>query len=358
MAGKDANRWQAAAARRSTVWPALGGVWLLAAGLLLSGLARGDSLTAAVIRIGWLILAALVFATCARRHARLVRVLAEATEQCAWQTERLYREAAELRHALTRAETERNAHAKTAQRLVESHRAEKTRITHEIEETIGTILGACRETARRLEVNSRSLADLSGHTGIQAHEAGSRASGAARSAHLLARGVDELAGGIAALSADASRQSRIANNATRFSAIGGKLVATPVVVGAAGREFNTVTKDSTPLAIQASRAAGAIEADRSFKAVDTSITDLARAAKTMGWQIEQHRRAVRTMADQARIAASAMDNLASLNGTLEQAATTAGDTAKQLAAASSGLLAQLNALEDEALRLARQIRTG
>ena len=402
MSGTNANRWQVAAAQRGTLWPALVGVWLLAAGLLLSGLGVGGSVIAFFSRFVWLVLAGLVFGICARRYARLGRALAEAADHCTGQRELLTSQAAELRGALARAEADREAQAQASARLVESHRAEQTRITREIEETVGTIVLACRETVRRLEANADALADLSGRTGEQAREASARALSAARNANLLARGVDELAGGIAVITAEVSRQSRIADNATQCSSTGSGKVsalagpsdtageATRAIArianrtnllslnaaieaagaGAAGRGFSIVAQEVKALATQAGAAAGAIEsflkgaregtleAERGFKAVDASIADLARTAQTISWQIEQHRRAAGTMASQARAAASEIGAVASVNNGLEQAASSADGLAQQQAAAASGLLKQLTALEQETSRIARQMRAG
>lgn len=402
MAGRDANRWQAAAARRGTLWPALVGVWLLAAGLLLSGLGVGGGLIAVISRFVWLVLAGLVFGICARRYARLGRALAGAAEHCTWQNELLANQAAELRGALARAEGEREAHTRATAQLAECHRNEQARITREIEETVGTIVLACRETVRRLEVNADALASLSGRTGEQAREACARAASASRSANLLARGVDELAGGIAVITAEAGRHSRIASTATQCSTTGSEKVAAlaepsdtagaatraisrianrtnllslnaaieAAGAGAAGRGFSIVAQEVKALATQAGAAAvaiegflggvreGTLEAERGFKAVDASIADLARTANTISWQIEQHRRAAGTMATQARAAASEIGAVAGVNSGLEQSASSAGGLAQQLAATASGLLTQLTALEQETSRIARQMRAG
>lgn len=327
-----------------------------------------------------------------------------AMEDARIHSEEQARSLAQQSEALTRAHQRIEAEQKNAEELkiraMTRRKAELDQIAGDFELSIGNVTRTVLATASTLEQTAVSLNALSREAGEEALDVASSAETASNAANHVARGIAELSGSISSIAVNVTQQDELTSRATDRSCSGGQAVgsltqqsetighATRAIVriaertnllalnaaieaasaGPAGRGFTTVAHEVKALAKQAGEAAteiesfltgvrsGTIEADRSFKAIDTVISELNAASKAILWDVEDQRKSADTIQSYAHNAAGDVTNMAHRTKSLAERASSALKLSGELDRTAGTLIANIEELELSAKRFAAKLR--
>ncbi|MEM1053419.1 MAG: methyl-accepting chemotaxis protein, partial [Pseudomonadota bacterium] len=294
--------------------------------------------------------------------------------------------------------TEKEEQLKHHDKIITKHKAECEEISAALAESINTATNAVTNTVKTLERSAHQLKVNADQAGEDANKVVSSAETASRVANTVAAGVAELSVAIAEVAENAGQQTELSNEASEVSGGGGEAVqtlteqsetiseATRSIVriaertnllsfnaaieaasaGSAGRGFSIVANEVKQLAAQASEAAiriqaflagvhtGTIEAERSFREIDTAIGELGQNARAIRHNVENHRQSADTIESFARNAASDADLLVKRSRTLSDRAAQTKRLSGELDQAAKDLTHQLRTLKSAN----RQLRPG
>ena len=276
------------------------------------------------------------------------------------------------------------------------------RIAEDFEASISVVTKSIADTANLLDRTTKSLNAIAHDTGQGAAEVSASAETASNVARNVAQGVAELSQSIASVAVEVSQQNDLTSRATQRSVSGGEAVgslsdhsdtigeATHAIVriaertnllslnaaieaataGPAGRGFTIVAQEVKALAMQASQAAteineflsgvrsGTIEAERSFKAIDSAISELAKAATTIRFDVEKHRKSADTIEEFARNAAADVGAMAERSKSLASTASDAESLSGELDAAAAAMLKNVRDLEQSTAQFVANLRAS
>ncbi|MEM6856475.1 MAG: methyl-accepting chemotaxis protein [Pseudomonadota bacterium] len=285
----------------------------------------------------------------------------------------------ELTKARQKVEVERQQRERLEADQARARNAEMGRLAHDFEASISVVTQAIVHSANVLESSSKALYLIAHDTEESAVSVSESARSASTAANTVAQGMAELSGSIAAIAGNVSQQSELTTKATGRSVTGGEAVsglsqhsdtigeATRAIVriaertnllslnaaieaasaGPAGRGFTIVAQEVKALARQASDAAieidqflkgvksGTHEAERSFVAIDSAISELAEAAVAIRWDVEKQRKSADTIETVARNAAENVGEMAERSKTLVSTATSTQKLAAELDTANA-----------------------
>ncbi|MGB3472782.1 MAG: methyl-accepting chemotaxis protein [Erythrobacter sp.] len=320
---------------------------------------------------------------------RLLGELAQARRKSDQQVNLLREQAEDLEDALHRVELERRERGKSEADQAAARKEEQERIARDFEASITTVTLSIAKTGEVLERTTKALNAIALETGQSAKDVSVSAEAASNAARNVAEGVSELSHAIANIAVNVSQQTDLTSRATQKSQSGGEAVgglsthsdtigeATRAIAriaertnllslnaaieaataGPAGRGFTIVAQEVKALAMQASQAAteideflsgvrsGTLEAERSFEAIDTAITELAEAATTIRWDVESQRKSADTIEDYARAAADDVGAMAKRSKTLASTASTAKTLSTELDEAAATMIRNVRDLE-------------
>ncbi len=320
---------------------------------------------------------------------RLLSELASARQNSETQVGLLREQAQDLATALHRVENERTERERFQADQIAARKAEQARLASEFEASISTVTHSIARTGDMLARTTKALSAIAQDTGQSAADVSQSAEAASNAARTVAQGVAELSSSISNIAVNVSQQNDLTTRATQRSSSGGDAVgslashsdtigeATRVIVriaertnllslnaaieaataGPAGRGFTIVAQEVKALAMQASQAAteidaflsgvrsGTLEAERSFAAIDTAITELAHAATAIRWDVEKQRKSADTIENFARAAADDVNAMAMRSKSLVGTANAAEKLSSQLDQAAAEMIGSVRNLE-------------
>ena len=333
---------------------------------------------------------------------RVLERLEAAKADNAKRAETMRKQAKQLERALDRAEREQHHREQVEIEQAKIRKADQERIAQEFEASISVVIQAISHAANTLAQTSRSLNTIAHDTGQNADVVSQSAQEASKAARVVAQGVAELSFSIAGIAGNVSQQNDLADQATCRSVSGGEAVgglsqhsqtigeATRAIVriaertnllslnaaieaasaGPAGRGFTTVAQEVKALARQASEAAteidsflkgvrsGTLEAERSFAAIDSVISELATTATSIRWDVENQSKSADTIENFARNAA---DDIGAMATRSKQLASTASSTQKlsaQLDHVTETMLHHVRELENSTSQFVANLKAG
>ncbi|MEO0589935.1 MAG: methyl-accepting chemotaxis protein [Pseudomonadota bacterium] len=336
-----------------------------------------------------ILLVACISASVAESIARLLRDLLAARRENARSAALLKDRSHELTKARHRVDVERQERERLETEQTKARKAEMRRLAHDFEASISVVTQAIGNSAQTLDRNTKALNLIAQDTEESAVSVSDSANAASNAAKTVAQGMAQLSGSIAMIAGNVSQQDELTSKATRRSTTGGDAVgdlaqhsdtigeATRAIVriaertdllslnaaieaasaGAAGRGFTIVAQEVKALAMQASEAAiqiddflkgvksGTHEAERSFKAIDSAITELAEAAIAIRWDVEKQRKSADTIESVARNASDNVGEMAERSRKLVSTATSTQKLSAQLDAATAAMLRNVRDLE-------------
>lgn len=349
-----------------------------------------------------ILLVAFIATTIAGSITRLVQSASDARRENAQSAELLNERSEELNNALHRVEIERQDRERFEIEQTAARKQEIRRIANDFEASISVVTTSISKTAMTLERTTKALNEIAHDTGQRAADVSDTAQSASNAARTVAQGVAELSSAIANIAANVSQQNDLTTRAANRSISGGEAVgtltnhsdtigeATRAIVriaertnllslnaaieaasaGPAGRGFTIVAQEVKALAAQASEAAteiddflkgvrsGTQEAERSFAAIDSAITELAQAATAIRWDVESQRKSADTIEDYARGAAEDVGAMAQRSLTLSGTASEAEKLSTQLDEATSAVLRDVRDLEQSTAQFVANLKAG
>ncbi|MEO1730686.1 MAG: methyl-accepting chemotaxis protein [Pseudomonadota bacterium] len=385
-------------------------VWL-AAGIMIAhhlltgganGLSEPGSLQTGIIQSLRTVLVAGLACGIIVTFKRVLERLELAKADGASRAETMRKQAKQLERALTRAEQEKHHREQVEIEQAAIRKADLNRIAQDFEASISVVTQAISHAAELLAQTTRSLNTIAHDTGQGADEVSQSAQEASEAARVVAQGVAELSFSIAGIAVNVSQQNDLAARATRRSVSGGEAVgdlsehsetigeATRVIVriaertnllslnaaieaasaGPAGRGFTTVAQEVKALAKQASEAAteidaflkgvrsGTQEAERSFAAIDSVISELATTATSIRWDVENQSKSADTIEDYARNAADEVGAMATRSKALASAASSTQKLSAQLDIATSTMQSHVRELEASTNQFVTKLKAG
>lgn len=320
---------------------------------------------------------------------QLIQSLEAARAQSAQRNAMLQEQSHELDQALHRVEIERREREELETSQRNAREAELARFADDFEASISVVTHSISDCAQLLESTTKALNAIAHDTGQSAADVSHAAETASNAARTVAQGVAELSVSIAGVAANVSEQHELTSSATRRSHVGGEAVgelsshsdtigeATRAIVriaertnllslnaaieaasaGPAGRGFTVVAQEVKSLAAQASEAAteidaflkgvrsGTVEAERSFEAIDTVISELAHAADTIRWDVENQRKSADAIESYARDAAQEVGDMAIRSKSLAETASAADKLSSELDQAAAAMLSNVRDLQ-------------
>lgn len=271
----------------------------------------------------------------------------------------------ELAALETNLAAEKASKARALEEVIEQRKAEYEEVAAAFEKSMASVTTSVTATARLLEESAHQLKLNADQTGNEALRVLSSAETASRAANTVAAGLAELSVSIAEVVDDAGQQSSLSKDASVCSGDGSQAIeklsaqsqtigeATHSIVriaertnllslnaaieaasaGPAGRGFSIVANEVKQLADQASDAAnriqeflggvqsGTLEAELSFHKIETAISELDRNAKSIRYNVENHRQSAGTIETFARGAADDADEMVKHSRALAERAT-------------------------------------
>ncbi|MEO0872412.1 MAG: methyl-accepting chemotaxis protein, partial [Pseudomonadota bacterium] len=281
-------------------------------------------------------------------------------------------------------------------------KAEIRMIAQEFEESISVVTGAISQTAHTLDQTTKDLRAIARDTGEGAHIVSQGAQAASKASRTVAQGVAELSSSIANIAVSVSQQDDLTSHATQRSISGGEAVggltqhsdtigeATRAIAriaertnllslnaaieaasaGPAGRGFTIVAQEVKALALQASEAAtqidaflkgvraGTHEAEHSFKAIDSTITELAQAATSIRWDVESQRKSADAIEDYASSASADIGAMAERSAALAGTAHTTQELSALLDEAAADMLRNVKDLEQSTAQFVANLKAN
>ena len=333
---------------------------------------------------------------------KTLRKLAELEHRSAKQARQIEEGLLSLRSTQAKMKTERETGARERAELIAAREKAIERIAAEFERSVSAVTQSVASTAQMLERSARSLELTADQAGIEARDVVGSAETARKAANTVAAGVAELSLSIAEVAANVSQQSDLASIATERSDTGGSAIgmltgqsrtigeATRAIVriaertnllslnaaieaasaGPAGRGFNIVAHEVKVLAGQASQAAteieaflegvrsGTLEAERSFKAIDSAIDELERAATSIRYDVENQRQSADTIESFARHAANQTDVMVGQSQALAERAEAAKRLSGELGKAAAALMESVQNLEHSTAGFTSSLRAA
>ena len=140
--------------------------------------------------------------------------------------------------------------------------------------------------------------------------------------------------------------------------------------GVAGRGFTIVAQEVKALAQQASEAATAIddflkgvragthEAEHSFRAIDSAISELAEAATAIRWDVEVQKRSADTIEEYARAASADIGDMAERSCALATTASSTQQLSEELDRATAAMLNNVRDLERSTARFVANLKAS
>lgn len=321
--------------------------------------------------------------------AKMMANIEQARQLSEAQAEELQKTSASLKDALAAVQAEQKASAQSRANTIRQRRAEYATVAAEFERTISGVTHAVAQTADMLERSAKGLKELAIEAETEASRVAGNAETASRAANTVAAGVAEMSISIAAIATNVSQQSELTARATKRSGGGGEAIgslsqqsrtigeATRAIVriaertnllslnaaieaasaGVAGRGFTIVAQEVKALATQAGEAAteidaflsgvrsGTVEAEHSFKAIDSAIADLDETARSISYDVESQRQSADTIETFARNAADEADTMVGRTKSLFDRASAAGTLSSELETAAAKLSENVRNLE-------------
>ncbi len=274
-------------------------------------------------------------------------------------------------------------------RIIAASKSANERIAAEFEHSVNAVAHSVAGTAEMLERSARNLNVIAQDAGEEARNVVTGAESTGRAANTVAAGVAELAVSISEIAYKVSKQSELAQDANLRSDGGGKAIgslsqqsktigeATRAIVriaertnllslnaaieaasaSEAGRGFSIVAHEVKSLAGQASQAAseidtflkgvqsGTLEAERSFQAIDSAISELGETASSIRYGMGNQVQSADTIEQFARNAAGEADQMIERTKALAERADQARQLSDELDKAASALSETVRNLE-------------
>ncbi len=334
--------------------------------------------------------------------AKMMANIEEARRLSVSQAEELKQTSASLQQALAAVEVEREVSAQNRAETIANRKAEYANVAAEFERSISGVTHAVAQTAEMLGRSARGLKNMATEAGTEARDVAGSAESASRAANTVAAGVAEMSLSISAIAANVGQQSELTARATERSGGGGQAIgslsqqsrtigeATRAIVriaertnllslnaaieaasaGVAGRGFTIVAQEVKSLATQAGEAAteidafltgvrsGTVEAEHSFKAIDSTIAELTETARSIRYDVENQQQSADTIEGFARNAAGEADAMVSRTKALFDRASAAGTLSRELETAAEALLENVRNLEQSTDNFMTNLKVG
>ncbi len=334
--------------------------------------------------------------------AQMMRNIEDARRFSDQQTAELKDTSASLEQALAAVKQEQAARAKNRSEALMVRKAEYANVAAEFERSISGVTKAVAETASMLERSARGLKAMATAAGKEASDVVGSAESASRAANTVAAGVAEMSLSIAEIATNVGQQSELTARATERSGGGGKAIgslsqqsqtigeATRAIVriaertnllslnaaieaasaGAAGRGFTVVAQEVKALAMQAGEAAteidaflsgvksGTVEAERSFRAIDSAIAELCETARSIRYDVENQKQSADTIEIFARNAAGETDAMVRRSKSLLDRSRAAGSLSSELQSAAAALSENVRNLEASTQSFITNLKVG
>ncbi len=333
---------------------------------------------------------------------KVLKRLESATADGALQADLMREQADELSYALHRVENERQERERFEAEQIAARKAEQARLANDFEASISTVTHSIARTGEMLARTTKALNAIAHDTGQSASDVSQSAEAASNAARTVAQGVAELSSSISNIAVNVGQQNDLTTLATQRSNTGGEAVggltmhsdtigeATRAIVriaertsllslnaaieaataGPAGRGFTIVAQEVKALAMQASEAAteidafmsgvrsGTLEAERSFAAIDTAITELAQAATAIRWDVEKQRKSADTIENFARTAADDVSAMATRSRSLVSTASAAEKLSAELDQAAAAMIGSVRNLEQSTAQFMANLKAA
>ena len=351
--------------------------------------------------IGLIIVIAISYSVVSRVSNLFATLHAKSTES-AERADLLKTQSDELARALERAQSERLERERSEIEQAAQREAQIKRIAQDFEASFSVVTSAIAASTTRLERTTKALNTVAVDAGSNAADVAQAAQSASNATNNVAQGVSELSASIAGIAVNVSQQNALTTHATERSSHGGNAVeslarhthtigeATRAIVriaertnllslnaaieaasaGPAGRGFTIVAQEVKALAMQASEAAteiddflkgvksGTVEAERSFGAIDSAISELAQAATEIRWDVESQRKSADTIEVFARGAADGVRAMADRSKALASTASSAQKLSTQIDETIVALTRHVRELEQSAAHFVDNLKTG
>lgn len=307
-----------------------------------------------------------------------------------------------LEAARAEIKSEREDSARKHAQIIAAAKTANQEIAADIERSISAVARSAANTAQLLADASSELKSLSETTTEEVRIVVGSAARASKAANTVAAGVAELSLSIAEVAANASQQNELTHLATERSGGGGMAIGTltqqsrtigettraivriaertnllslnaaieAASAGPAGRGFSIVASEVKALADQASAAAnqidaflkgvqtGTLEAERSFKAIDSAVSELDKAATSIRYDVENQRQSADTIESFALHAARDVDVMVGQIRSLSAHTGTTARLSDEFDRAAAMLAENIDKLETSAQSFASRLRSA